>query len=321
MTNTSTGNNYSLIQLHLSVLMLAGSAVMPRFMNNYSPSELIQGRSIIALIVLAALGLVLRQSFRANRRDGLWLLLLGVLMAVHWGTYYQALQIANIAMVTAVFYTFPVMTVLLEPLINWKRLHWQDCMAGLIVLVGVIIMMPEINFSAMPERDSWLSSFWAYCAENVEVQGVLLGLFTAFFFAVRNVLQRKHLQHMPGISSMFYQLIVITICFLSVAWLFNELYADKMGIEAAILTPADAVPDWHLWLLLGVLFTAGPHALYLQSLRVLSAKTAGIIACLQPLYAGVLAYLIFNQIPDWRVVIGGILIVFAAAFESWRTSK
>lgn len=290
----------SLLQLHLSVLLLAGSAVMPRYMNDYSASELIQGRSIVAIVALALLAFVLRQSFRINRRDGLWLLLLGVLMAVHWGSYYYALQKSeSVAMVTAAFYTFPVMTVFLEPLISWKRLQWQDCVVGGAVLSGVVIMTP------------------AFSLNSDETIYMLLGLFTAFFFALRNVLQRKHMQHMPGVSSMFYQLFVIVACFLVFEWLFGAYHDSAFSP----LSLEDALPYWWLWLLLGVCFTAAPHALYLQSLRKLSAKTAGIVACLQPLYAGVLAYCLFTQIPTIEVMVGGVIIVTAAGFESWRATR
>lgn len=273
---------------------------MPRYMNQYSASELIQGRSIIAIVALLLLALVLRQALRLSKRDGLWLLLLGVLMAIHWGSYYEALQTANIAMVTAAFYTFPVMTVLLEPLLNWQRLRWQDGIVGVVVLSGILVMTPSLSL------------------ENTQTQGMLLGVFTAFFFALRNVLQRKYMQHLPGITSMFYQLFVILACLLVFEWGYSS-YDAASAFQP--LTLEAALPNWWLWLLLGVCFTAGPHALYLQSLRKLSAKTAGIIACLQPLYAGVLAYVLFTQVPDIRVVIGGSMIVLAAGYESWRATR
>ena len=79
--------------------------------------------------------------------------------------------------------------------------------------------------------------------------------------------------------------------------------------------------DWLLILLVGIVFTAMPHALFASSLRHLSATTAGLISCLQPLYGGVLAFLLLNERVNILTVIGGLLVISAALFETWSVSK
>ena len=79
--------------------------------------------------------------------------------------------------------------------------------------------------------------------------------------------------------------------------------------------------DWSLIILVGIVFTAMPHALFASSLRHLSATTAGLISCLQPLYGSVLAFLLLSERVNLTTIIGGALVISAALFETWSVSK
>jgi drug/metabolite transporter (DMT)-like permease len=50
-------------------------------------------------------------------------------------------------------------------------------------------------------------------------------------------------------------------------------------------------------------------------------KTASLIACLQVVYAAVFAALILGEILDWPTLLGGMIIVSAAAYESVRANR
>ena len=79
--------------------------------------------------------------------------------------------------------------------------------------------------------------------------------------------------------------------------------------------------DWLLLLLVGIVFTATPHALFASSLQYLSATTAGLISCLQPLYGSMLAVILLHERPDLLTIIGGLLVISAAIFETWSVSR
>ena len=76
----------------------------------------------------------------------------------------------------------------------------------------------------------------------------------------------------------------------------------------------------HQWLLLIVLasvFTALPHSLFTSSLRHLKAKSVGLIASLQPLYGACFAFLVLSEQPNISTLLGGMIILGAAAYESY----
>ena len=79
--------------------------------------------------------------------------------------------------------------------------------------------------------------------------------------------------------------------------------------------------QWGLLVLLGVIFTALPHTLFAHGLLHLKAKTAGLIACVQVVYAAVFAALFLGEWLSLNVVVGGLIVVSAAMYESLPKKK
>ena len=105
--------------------------------------------------------------------------------------------------------------------------------------------------------------------------------------------------------------------------MFYQTLVASLMLCAFIEVPITEINDTDLILLLiaGVVFTAMPHSLFAASLKHLSAATAGLISCLQPLYGTILAIIILHERPSVMTLIGGALIVSAACFETWSISR
>ncbi len=76
--------------------------------------------------------------------------------------------------------------------------------------------------------------------------------------------------------------------------------------------------DGWLLLCLGIFFTAFTHTLLGYSLRYLKAKTVGLVACLQPVYAVGYEIAVLHTYPDLSTLLGGSVIIAAAIYESVR---
>jgi len=50
----------------------------------------------------------------------------------------------------------------------------------------------------------------------------------------------------------------------------------------------------------------------------MKAKSASLISCLQPVYGTIYAIVILYEVPDITTVIGGVMVMSAAAVESYR---
>ena len=212
----------------------------------------------------------------------------GVLMAVHWITYFYALKLSNVALGVLSLYTFPIIIALLEPLFFKVKFNPIYILLGLMVLTGLFILTPEFNI------------------ESTQVKGILFGVFSAFCYAIRVLILKQHVAHYNGSMLMFYQTLIITI--LLVPTLF---FMDISGIET----------QFPYLLLLAFLTTAIGHSLMLHSLKFFSASTASIISSLQPVFGIILAFFFLQEIPTIDTFWGGSLILLTVVIESVRSKK
>ena len=74
--------------------------------------------------------------------------------------------------------------------------------------------------------------------------------------------------------------------------------------------------DWFWLAVLGTASTALAHYLFVSSLQYLNARTAGLIIALEPVYAILVAWPLFGEVPTLKIVIGGLLIIGAAVFPN-----
>lgn len=274
----------ALLQVHLGAVLLAGAALFPRFMG-LPAAQLVDLRALIATLVLFALAAALRHGFRVSSKTELGVLLLcGLLMGLHWVSYYEGIQQGGVALAVVCLYSFPVMTVLIEPLFGETHLRRSDILAGVVVLAGVVIVAAPTQAN----QELWWPA--ALCVGS------------AFFYALRNVLYRRYLREHSAYSMMGWQFLLVGVALLPT--LENGV---RMNPER-----------WALLLLFGTLFTAAPHTLFAAGMRELSAKTMGLINSLMPLYATTFAWLLLGENAGPRVLAGGALIVGAAAYESLR---
>jgi drug/metabolite transporter (DMT)-like permease len=275
----------SLIGLHAASLLFGGTGLFSKLIP-LPAIDITALRSLIAAATLLALATLGGRSVALRSRADCGLMgLCGVLIGVHWATFFHAMQVSSVAVGMVAIFTYPVMTVFLEPFWQGRWPRFSDILCGLGVLAGVACMVP------------------GFSPESPVAQGVFWGCLSAFLFALRNVVQRHYLNGYRGDTSMFYQTLV----------------AGCVALPCMQHPPAmQPLSTWLLLGLLGFFFTAVPHSLFAGSLRSLSAKTAGLIGSLQPLYATVLAALVLGETPALRTVIGGVIIVGAATFESVR---
>ncbi|MEP0356859.1 MAG: DMT family transporter [Paraglaciecola sp.] len=278
----------SLISLHFTVVLLGATALFSKIIP-LSAIDITFGRSIVACVMLVAILKFTGRKFRLlNTKDYVVALILGLLMAAHWVTYFAAMQYSSVSVGMIALFTFPVITVLLEPFFEKISLVWQDIFSALVVLLGICLIVPEISL------------------DNDVTLGILIGVISALLYSLRNLIHRKHFSHYSGAQAMAYQTLVIFVClsFFSSEQLFT---ADR---------------HTYIWLLvLGTFLTALPHALIAASLRHLRAKTFSLVACMQPFWGTTMAIIILNEQPNWQTFLGGVLVISAAIYETISAQK
>lgn len=278
----------SLFLLHVAVLLLGGTGLFSQIIP-LSATDITLGRSIFACMALMVVVYLSKETWRLDRRKDYFIAMgLGLLMAVHWATYFASMQSAGVAVGMIAMFTFPVITVFLEPLFEKTAIAWQDIFSACVVIAGISLIVPEISL------------------DNDITLGVLYGVVSAVLYALRNLSLRKYFSHYSGAKSMAWQSLTIVLCLIPFS-----------GNALSSAEPS----TWLLLLALGTLFTAVPHALVANCLAYLRAKTFSLIACMQPFYGVIFAIILLNESPSWQTLLGGILVTSASIYETVTTHK
>jgi drug/metabolite transporter (DMT)-like permease len=288
MTGQAKPIRKSLLQINICVLLLGGTSLFAKLIS--LPADAITlFRSVFGFLALAALILATHNSLRLKSREDYALVVVtGLLTGGHWVTFFHAIQISTVAVGILALYTFPAITSFLEPLIEREKIRADNMILAGVVFFGILLMIPEFELS------------------NRTTAGILWGLASAALFSFRNILVRKKLCHLSSMTTMCYQLVVISAMLLPFVPLKYNLVAEHR---------------LDLLLLLGIVFTAAPHILLVDSLRHLKAATASLILCLHPMYSIVFAAFLISEVPEPKVMAGGLLIIGVSVYESIRARR
>jgi drug/metabolite transporter (DMT)-like permease len=275
----------SLFALHLSSLLFGGTGLFAKLID----LPVIDITAVRALIASAGLFILLKITKQRialdTPRDYAIMLVQGVLMGVHWVTFFYSIQISSVAVGIISLFTYPIITVFLEPLWRGQKPHLSDIICGTLVLFGIYLMVPEFSF------------------DNTVTRGLCWGIFSAFMFSLRNVVQRNYLAAYRGDTSMMYQSFI--------AGIIGMIFITSAACSINAMTGLKLV-------VLALFFTAVPHSFFAGSLRYLKAKSASLISCLQPVYGTIYAFVILYEVPEIKTVIGGAVIMLSATVESYR---
>jgi len=274
-----------LLEIHFAVLFFGLAGLFGKLVSQ-PPTVIVFGRVFYAMAFLLPALWLRRQSLKLNRgSDYLALLLQGFILAVHWGTFFQSIQVSTVAVGLITFSTFPIFVTFLEPLFFKERLRPVDVVLALVTFCGVVLVVP------------------AFSLDNTTTQGALWGITSGFTFALLSILNRKYARSYSSLVVAFYQDAAAAL------FLFPFLFLPG---------PTLTLQDMLLLALLGIVFTGVAHSLFIKGLSTVKAQTASIIASLEPVYGILAATLLLAEMPALRELAGGVVILGAALYATLR---
>ncbi len=275
------------IHLHLAVLLFGLAGLFGKLL--VQPAVVIVlGRAFFAaaslVLILTCTG---KQLVPSRPIDYLFLLLLGMLLAAHWVAFFRSIQVSTVAVGLFTFSTFPVFVVFLEPLFLGEKLQVRSVIIAVVAFGGVTLMVTPGG-------------------GNVAGRGAVWGVFSGFTFAFLSIMNRKFVQRYDALLLALYQNAAAAIV---LSPLFFTLKPHLNGRDLALL------------MLLGVVFTAISHSLFISGLKRVRTRIASIMACLEPVYGVMFALLLLGEVPGVRVVLGGLVIVGMALYVTVRPDR
>src|SRR6185295_18871963 len=134
-----------------------------------SPVAIVLGRTAIAA---AALG-ILRLRARERARFDVRLIGNGVVLALHWLSFFAAIQVSTVAVGLLGFASFPLFTLFAERVFLKRRLRQREVLTAVLVTAGLVMLVPELSLA------------------NPIVQGLAWGIVSGFTFALLAVMNRR----------------------------------------------------------------------------------------------------------------------------------
>ena len=212
----------------------------------------------------------------------------GVLLAIHWVTFFISVKTAGVAIATLGFSSFAAFITLIEWFIDRRGISRSDWVRTIAVTVGLTLITPTL---ALADQDTY---------------GFAMGLLSGLSFAGMAVFNSRLL---AGINP------------IRVARNQNLVVALVMAVLAVPLLPALSVASWWWLAVLGVFCTGLSHSLFVSSLKRLRVNIVGLVIALEPVYAIVAAWLLFTEVPALRTILGGLIIVGAIVGVNYAKGK
>ncbi len=283
----------ALLLIHLCVVLWGFTAILGKLIT-LPTLDLVWWRLLLVTVALSLLPRVWRALREIPLRSMLVFAGIGCLIALHWLAFYGSVKLANASVAATTMALAPVVLALIEPALTGARFERQNLVLGVLVIPGVVLVVGGIP------KDMHL--------------GLWLGVLSAALAAVYNTLNKRFLGDHDAVA--------VTAIELGAGFLLISLILPFAGpVGSPIVLPS--VQDGAWLLVLAILCTIVPFALYLTTLRHLSAFTTQLAINLEPLYAITVAVLFLGEAREvtW-VFFLGVLIVLAAVFgHAWQQMR
>ena len=273
-------NLKSYLNLHLIVFIWGFTAILGALIT-IDADFLVWYRMLFAALFLGTFLLIKKIPFEISFCAVLKLVFVGLLIALHWITFFESIKVATVSITLSVFSLSAFIASILEPIFYGRKVLWYEVFFGLVIIAGLaLILQVEINY----------------------LHGMLLALVSIVLGVVFTLFNGKLIAHHEPSVIAFYEFLA-GFLFISIYFLFKGSFT----MESFVLTPK----NWLLILLLASICTAYAFTASVKVMRRLSPYTVMLTTNLEPVYGIVLAYFIIGgkEKMSAEFYIGALIIV------------
>ena len=252
------------LHLHFIVFIWGFTAVLGKLIT-IDALPLVWFRMLIAVALIAVFVGFKGFSLRIKRKTLLWMLFGGIIISLHWVTFFLAIKVSTVSVALATMSTGAFFTAILEPIVYKRKLIWYEILFGLFVVGGLLIIFK-------------VEAQYAY--------GIGVALISAFLAAIFSLINGKLVHKArPAIIS-FYELgagVVFLSLYLAVTRNFTPSFFQLSN------------NDWIFIFILASVCTGYAFIASVKVMRHLSPYTVMLTINLEPVYGIILAFFLLGQ--------------------------
>jgi len=219
---------------------------------------------VIASLLMFIYIKIAKVDISINRKTLIKFSFAGIIIALHWITFFASIDASNVSIALAMFSTGAFFASFIEPIIYKRKIIWYEILFGIIVIIGIIVILQT---------------------EMKYIKGIILGVSSAFFSSLFAVLNGKFLEKDSATKISFYEFIA-GVVFIS---LFIQLFGDGFTTTYFNISIEDF---GHLFILASIC-TAYAFIASVYVMKQISPYTVVLTYNLEPIYGVIFAIIIF----------------------------
>ena len=268
-----TDSRKAFLQIHFCVLLWGFTAILGKLIT-LPALPLVWWRMALVVLALACVPRVWRGVRALPPRLLLAYAGIGVLVALHWLTFYGSIKLANASVGATCMALATVFTALLEPKLAGRAFSRRELLLGIAVLPGVALVVGGVP---------------------VDMRlGIAVGALSALFVALFGSLNKRLVERADPMTMTALELGAGTLALTALAPVIALLFPAFAGDLLALPGPRDAL----MLLALALACTLLPFVLSLVALRHMSAFGAQLAVNMEPVYAIILAIVLLGEQHD-----------------------
>lgn len=274
----------ALLLLHLTVFIWGFTGILGKLIQQPT-AHLVYTRTIIGMVGLAVAALLMRRTLSPRTPELKQYMLVGLIIAGHWITFYGAIKLSTASIAAACLSTSTVFTALLEPFWFKRRIRAYEVVLGVIVVLALVLIFGlEIGYR----------------------KGILVATLSALLSAWYNIINAVLVKRDDPVRIGFYELASVA----AIIGLYL-LFTQDLPPPLWELPTSDIVYQ----LLLGLVCTSFAFVTGIIVMRQLSPFTVMLTVNLEPIYTIIVALLIWGAEEKLRVgSYIGIALILACLF-------
>ena len=253
------------LHLHFLVFIAGFTAILGELIT-IKAIPLVWYRMFIASILMLIYIKIAKVKFKISLKSILRLSIAGVIIALHWITFFGAIDESNISITLAMFSTGAFFASFIEPIIYKRSIIWYEILFGIVVIAGVfIITQSEIKY----------------------LTGIILGISSAFLASLFQVLNGSFMKIHSATVISFYEFLS-GVFFISIYILcFGEGFSkDFFSLSQS---------DFGYLFILASVCTAYAFIASVYVMKIISPYTVVLSYNLEPIYGIIMALILFPE--------------------------
>ena len=280
------------LHLHFIVFIWGFTAILGALIS-INAIPLVWFRVLLASATLFVFLKIRKVTFQENWSDLIKLLIGGILVALHWVTFFHAIKISTISTTLITLSSSAFFVVIFKPFFEKKKFELYEMVLAVFTILGFIII---------------------FRSEKLYTEGILVALISAILVALFSLYNSKLVKTYTGSKIAFYELFFAGLFLTVILLIKNEFTLEFFQLKSS---------DWMYLIILATICTAYPFVVATNLLKKMSPFTIVLTNNLEPIYGILLALVLFGEKERMSssFYIGGVIILSSVLINGLVKSR